>query len=106
MENKIPIPKDALFISIKSPEKTVFEGIVTGVSSYNDKGPFDILSEHENFITIIKKKLVIFPIQTSPSRVSRGTDSGPSGKMEWDIDQGVLKVRENKVNVFFGIETV
>lgn len=93
------IPKDALFISIKSPEKTVFEGIVTGVSSYNDRGPFDILSEHENFITIIKKKLVIFPFQTSGS-------SSKDSKMEWDIDQGVLKVRENKVNVFFGIETV
>lgn len=92
MESTTQIPKDALFISIKSPEKTVFEGIVTGVSSFNDRGPFDILSEHENFITIVKKKLVIYPLQ--------------GDKMEWEIDQGVLKVRENKVNVFFGIETV
>lgn len=97
MENTTQIPKDALFISIKSPEKTIFEGIVTGVSSFNDRGPFDILSEHENFITIVKKKLVIYPLQKSAD-----------GKnfMEWEIDQGVLKVRENKVNVFFGIETV
>ena len=89
--NPEAIPKDALYISIKSPEKTMFEGIIKGVSSVNDKGPFDILSEHENFISIIREKLTVYPLEGK--------------KMEWGIDSGVLKVRENKVNVFLGIET-
>lgn len=92
MVNEIAIPKDALFASISSPDKTLFEGIVTGVSSVNEKGPFDILSEHENFISIIHEKIIVYPLQ--------------GGKLEWGIDQGVLKVRENKINVFLGIEAV
>ena len=86
------IPKDTLFISIKNPDKTLFQGLIKGVTSKNDKGPFDILSEHENFITIIREKIIVYPIDGE--------------QIEWGIDQGVLKVKENKVNVFLGIETV
>lgn len=92
MQNDQKLPKNTLAITIRNPERLVYEGIVKGVSSINEKGPFDVLAEHENFISIIKEKIVVYPVEGK--------------KQEWNIDTGVLKVKQDRVNVFLGIDVV
>ena len=48
-----------LTVTITSPEKIVWHGRAESVSSENSRGPFDILSQHANFITYIENKPVI-----------------------------------------------
>ncbi len=43
-------------LRILTPAKTIFEGEVQSVSSVNSAGPFDILAEHANFITLVEDK--------------------------------------------------
>ena len=77
-----------IHLTIKNRESTVFEGDASSVSSYNDVGPFDILPMHENFISLIKDKLIIH------SRKEQ---------KEKKIYNGVLKVKDNKVDIYLGL---
>ncbi|OGH39611.1 MAG: hypothetical protein A3B41_02005 [Candidatus Levybacteria bacterium RIFCSPLOWO2_01_FULL_37_26] len=80
---------NSITINIKNRQGTMFSDTVKAVSSYNDKGPFDILSEHENFISLIKQKIVIHKLDNKTQ--------------EFKIDNGVLRVYKNNVNIFIGI---
>lgn len=51
-----PITHNVLQVKILSPRKEFFSGQAVSVSSVNSKGPFDILPEHGNFITIVQNK--------------------------------------------------
>lgn len=62
---------------------------VFAVTSYNNKGLFDILPEHENFISIIKNKVIVHKTRND--------------KKEIEIGTGVLKVNNNEVNIFLGM---
>lgn len=59
--------KDFLKIKIISPKQVIFEGIVSSVSSINSLGKFDILSEHANFITLVKNSPII--IRTADNQI-------------------------------------
>jgi len=50
---------DELTVKIISPEKIMWEGRASAVSSENSQGPFDVLPEHANFITLIKSKPIV-----------------------------------------------
>jgi len=84
------ISKKVLFVQVKSPENIVFEGEADAITSVNERGRFDVLPFHANFISIIKDVLVV-------------REKG--GKMnEIKIDGGVIKANENKIFIFLGIE--
>ncbi len=74
---------------IRNKNGIVFEGNVFAVSSTNDVGPFDILPGHANFICIIKNKLIIHH-----SKIK---------KEEMDVDSGILRVKDNKIEIYLGI---
>ena len=84
--------KDKYSLKIVSREGVVFEGPVDSVSSYNDKGVFDILAMHANFISLIYKKLTI--------RVS------PKDVREMDIGTALLRNRSGNLEIYLGIEEV
>ncbi|MBM3208769.1 hypothetical protein FJZ40_00545 [Candidatus Shapirobacteria bacterium] len=75
----------SLSILVRSSEKIFFSGQANALSSRNDKGAFDVLPEHANFISLIKEALVIY--------------TGPIRKI-FPLKMGVLKVCNNKVSVF------
>lgn len=79
----------SLSVTIRDRQGLVFEGEAEGVSSVNDKGPFDVLPLHVNFISLIKKEIIL--------RLKG------SVKKPLSLESGVLKVRENKVEVYLGI---
>lgn len=77
-----------LYVQVSSPEKTLFDGEASSLSSFNDQGPFDILPQHENFISVIHQSVVVFDPQQKPQ--------------EFLLRNGVLRVSVNRVDVFIG----
>lgn len=77
---------------IKSREGVLFDGKVKSVTSYNEKGIFDILSEHANFISLIEKKLTVVDLEDR--------------KKEIDFDKALVRVRDNNVEVYLGVESI
>ncbi len=84
---------DNIYVEVKNPEKVLFSGEARSISSVNDKGSFDILPYHANFFSIIREKIVII--------------GGDNRAVNIEIkENGILRVVENKISVFLGIETV
>lgn len=84
--------KSNLYVRVISPDLIMFEGEAKAVSLTNDKGPFDILPGHENFISIIKNKVVIYDLNQQ--------------KKEMPIISAVIKVYQNQIDIFTGVETL
>lgn len=78
-------------VTVKEPEKIVFEGDAVSVTSVSTKGKFDVLAYHANFIALIQETIVI----------------GQEGKppVQIPVKTGVMKVSNNKVKIILGIET-
>ena len=76
-------------VLVKSLKKTYFEGKASSLTSLNDTGEFDILSEHANFISLIKKYVII--------------DKGLTSEQKLVVSNGVLRVKENKVEIFLEV---
>lgn len=74
-------------VTIKNKERIIFDGPVNALSSYNDVGLFDVLPLHENFISLIKDKIILH---------------NNNQEKEFKINTGLLWVRENKVDVYLG----
>ena len=69
--------------------RVLFEGEVESVSSFNDKGKFDILPMHTRFISLVQKEIII--------RTSDGEEK------ILPLRDGVLKAEDNMINVFVGV---
>jgi len=80
-----------LSVLIRNREKALYLKEVRALSSVNDKGAFDILPQHANFISLIKDKIIIHQIDDSKRIVP--------------ISLGLLRVWQNSVEVFLGIES-
>ncbi len=77
-----------IHVIIKDKTKIYYEGDIFALSSYNEKGLFDILPFHENFISLIKDKIILH-------------DKGMQKEMK--INNGLLKTNGNKVSVYLGV---
>lgn len=78
-----------IFVNVRSPRKIFFSGKAYSVTSINDKGEFDILPLHANFISLIKDYIVI--------------DKGRKEEKKFIISKGILKVEKNRVDIFLDI---
>lgn len=76
-------------VTVRGRSELIFDGEVYALSSVNEIGPFDILPEHANFVCTIEKSLTIHHTKNK--------------KQEMKIDSGILRVKENIVEVFLGI---
>lgn len=76
-------------LTIRNRTTLSFREPVKAVTSVNDKGKFDILPDHTNFISIIKDYVIIHK--------KDGTDQ------EVKITRGVMKVQQNNVTIYLGI---
>lgn len=80
-----------LDVKIRSYQKTLFQGKLRAVSSQNDRGPFDVLPQHANFISLIKKEIILH----QPNKT----------KKTLRIDSGLLQVWENQVSIYLKVDT-
>ena len=81
---------DLLSVTVRDRKGVVWEGEATAVSGRNVAGPFDVLPQHSNFISIISKKLVV---KTADKKTR-----------EFNVDSGILQVREGKVMIYLGVK--
>lgn len=77
-----------IHVTIRNKESVIYDGQVTAVSSINDVGLFDILPFHENFISLVKEKIIVHE---------------STGQKEFKINNGLLKVKDDKVNIYLGL---
>ena len=84
-----PIFGESILVSVFTRQKALFQGEAYGLTSRNEKGVFDILPRHANFITLIKQFLTIYTKE--------------EGKKEYPLDNGVLEVDRNRVWVYIGV---
>lgn len=89
MNNKNQNSEPLILLKIQTKEGVSFNDRVKAITSFNEKGIFDVLPAHENFISVIKDKIII--------HTSDGKDK------EMKIDNGVLKVHENEAHIFLGL---
>ena len=81
---------ERLLAVIRDRSTMLFRGYVEAVSSLNDKGPFDVLPRHENFISLIKDFVIMHLSGGQEKRIEIGSG-------------GVLKVKDNNVEIYLGI---
>lgn len=81
-----------LQVTIKSPLALLYKGEATAVTLTNDRGKFDILPLHANFISLIKDMVIIHETVDSQKDIK--------------IEEGIAKVFENTVDIFIGIKTI
>jgi len=84
------MPEQTMFVKIYTPYQTYFEGPAHSLSAVNGTGPFDVLPQHKNFMSL----LVPCTIKV---RTARNTD------FNLPVEQGVLHVKADKVTVFLDI---
>lgn len=77
------------YLIVKNRDKTLYEGDVDTISSYNKKGLFDILLNHSNFISLLEKTIIV---------------RKNNHQEQIEVDNGILKVRENKIFIYLGIK--
>ncbi len=78
-----------LHVSLRNREKVIYDGTALAISSVNEKGIFDILPEHINFITMIKDTLTIH-------KEDKTTQA-------YTIRTGLMRVRSNVVEIYVGL---
>jgi F0F1-type ATP synthase epsilon subunit len=75
-----------LTVVVRNKDKVLYSGDAYAVSSVNEKGPFDVLPEHENFISLIKDKVIV-----------RTTSKE---KMEIKIENGIARIYRDKAYIY------
>lgn len=81
-----------LRVKIWSPTQTYYHGLAMSVSARNKVGPFDILSGHANFFTMLEEGHIV---------VNDGYQN-----FSFPINKGIMKVSNNEVTLFVDIEPV
>lgn len=81
-----------LNVLVRDRSGVLFEGEAEAVSSLNQKGLFDILPLHANFISLISKSVIIHLRDKEPKEIP--------------IETGVLKIRDDNIEIYVGIVRV
>ncbi len=76
-------------VSIKNKKEQLFLGDASTITSKNDRGVFDILPYHVNFITLIKDFIVI--------------DRNLPSEKRYEMETGVLYTIMNRVEIYVGL---
>lgn len=79
-------------VVVRTTEDIAFEGESDRVSSFNEVGRFDIYPMHANFISILNKEITLY---LRHEKVK-----------EMKIEQAVMKVKDDVIHIFLGIEAL
>ncbi|OGE43734.1 hypothetical protein A3A45_03015 [Candidatus Daviesbacteria bacterium RIFCSPLOWO2_01_FULL_36_8] len=82
---------ETLHVRILSPQALLLDTQATSVSSTNVQGPFDILPEHANFITMVENSPIII---RSPGQK----------QTTYTFSMAIIYTMENQVNIYTYIQ--
>lgn len=95
-DTKTPPPKQAeptksttIHVKLYSPFRTYYDQEALSLSAVNKTGPFDILPQHHNFMTLLEEGEIIIRDSKSEKKVK--------------ISHAVLHVKKDKVTVFLDV---
>lgn len=77
-------------VVVRNRDIVLFKDKVKSVTSYNERGVFDILPKHENFISLVKNNVIIHKTNNENHEIK--------------IDNGVVRVYENNVYFYINFE--
>lgn len=80
---------NTLHVILRDRDKVIINSDVQTISGVNEKGIFDILPLHSNFITLIEQHIIL-----------TRTDGT---KEEVVVNNGILRVIENRVEIYLGV---
>ncbi|HVC36480.1 MAG TPA: hypothetical protein VNE40_03520 [Candidatus Dormibacteraeota bacterium] len=94
-EQTLPKQKDkpqslTMQVKVYSPSKVYFDEPAQSISAVNRTGPFDILSRHHNFITLL-----------NPCELLINQGSGLGQRIR--ISGGIMHVKADKITVFLDV---
>jgi F0F1-type ATP synthase epsilon subunit len=75
-----------LTVVVRNKDNILFNGKAYAVTAVNEKGPFDVLEEHENFISLIRDKVIVHKT--------------PNEQAEFQIGNGIVRVYKDKVYIY------
>ena len=84
-------PSTNLTVVVRNREKVLYSGQAAAVTSVNEKGIFDVLPQHANFITLIKEKVIIHPTLKESKEIQ--------------IENGIARVYKDKVYVYVNFKS-
>lgn len=76
-------------VKIYSPFRVYYDGDANSVSASNLTGPFDVLHDHKNFMSLLTPCDIVVRSIRGEERIK--------------IDRGVMHVRENTVTIFLDV---
>jgi F0F1-type ATP synthase epsilon subunit len=87
--DKTPSDSKHMYVKVYAPFKVYYDDQAISITAVNDTGPFDILTGHHNFMTLLNPCDVIV-------RTDRGEEKIP-------IQRGVMHVKADQVIVFLDV---
>lgn len=81
--------QETIDVKVYSPFKVFFDGEALSVSAENGTGPFDVLPEHHNFLTLLNPCELVIRTTRQEQKIH--------------IERGVMHVKKNKVLVFLDV---
>jgi F0F1-type ATP synthase epsilon subunit len=87
---KRPPESSVMRVKIYAPFKVYFDGEANSMTAVNRVGPFDILPQHHNFISLLE-----------PSEIVVRTQGKDDFKMK--INQALIHVKANIIRVFLDV---
>ncbi|MCL4353130.1 hypothetical protein M1615_01505 [Patescibacteria group bacterium] len=82
------MPEPAITVVIRKKQSLLFEGLIRRVSSYNEKGEFDIYPYHANFVAVISQFLELEKL------------GGKKEIVRFPLEKGILLVKEDRVEIY------
>jgi F0F1-type ATP synthase epsilon subunit len=79
----------SMHVKVYSPFKIYFDGTAQSISAVNDTGPFDILPQHHNFMTLLNPCEVVVRTATTQDKLQ--------------INKGIMHVKADQVIVFLDV---
>lgn len=80
---------ELLHLRVRNREKILIDEDVSAISTFNQKGIFDILPSHSNLISLIGTKIIFYD---------------PSGKKkEMPLETAIMRVQRNTIDIYLDI---
>lgn len=94
-ENEKEYGGETMHVRVASPFKEYFDGRAFSISSVNTTGPFDILPEHHNFISLLN----------ACDLVVRSLIKNEQKAIKISISGGIMHVKKDEVIVFLDVQS-
>ena len=87
------VKRQSIFhLKVYAPFNVYFDGEVKSVSAVNSTGPFDVLANHHNFLTLL-----------NPCDITIRKDEQGAEPIVIKISKGIMQIKKNDVVVFLDV---